>query len=220
MMRGENYRRAKRNVELLRLRLNQGRARAGHLTWIMMMIMVLLVMMIMILMVMMMKWYDNMMITRGEIVHNMVTPLPRASHLPPVRISPDPEISDFVETPNFLTPLDFLASPSWYPSTPWFLRKLLSLVSKSCRCLSSSKYPTLECTTHLFLISWFSLFQTIFFKSTSFISRTWKNKQINFENNTEIKEFMLMRWLLEWWWKWLWTGPVREKRVWRNVAPS
>ena len=55
----ENYRRAKRNVELLRLRLNQGRARAGHLTWIIMimvmMIMVLLVMMIMILMVMMTK---------------------------------------------------------------------------------------------------------------------------------------------------------------------
>ena len=120
----ENYRRAERNVELLRLRLNQGWARAGHLTWITMMILMMIMMMIM---VMMMKWYDNMMITRGKIVHNMVTPLPRASHLPPVRISPDPEISDFVETPNFLTPLDFLASPSWYPSTPWFLRKLLSL---------------------------------------------------------------------------------------------
>ena len=38
-------------------------------------------------------------ITRGKIVHNMVTPLPRASHLPPVQslISPDPQISsDFL----------------------------------------------------------------------------------------------------------------------------
>ena len=109
---------------------------------------------------MMMLWwqrYVDVNITRGEIVHNTVTPLPPASHLPPVGISPDlrfrrrfPHTSRFPQVSSWFPP-DFSEYFSrtrelWFPRTSWFPSDVPAQLDFSERNAISRRLPLIKMT--------------------------------------------------------------------------
>ena len=151
--------------------VNITRGEIVHNTMVMMMMIVVMIMMtkmkvslwwciIKKLTLMMMLWwqrYVDVNLTRGEIVHNTVTPLPPASHLPPVRISPDlrfrrrfPHTSRFPQVSSWFPP-DFSEYFSrtrelWFPRTSWFPSDVPAQLDFSERNAISRRLPLIKMT--------------------------------------------------------------------------